>query len=66
MFNNLLLEIKKDLSMHHNEPEDVLSRCIQKRLNKSLETYIESLDISYDYLYDKNDLNIMRKLIKKG
>lgn len=64
MFNDNLLEIKKELNKHHRDKSKLLAYYIQERLSASLQSYYKELTDSYTYLETKEELKTLRKLNK--
>ena len=64
--NTLVLELLKELRNHTQDKQDVIEEKISQRLNKSLLSYSDELDDSYEYLYYRDSLNLLKKLTKKG
>ena len=66
MFKQKLESIQSDLLGHKNSSDEVMYKLINDRLNKSLDAYIKSLSISFEYVSNKNSLNVMNKLVRKS
>lgn len=66
MFKDKLYSIKKDLQKHTRDPDNVLEEAIKDRLTVSLINYMDDLNKSYLYVSDKNSMNIMKTLNRKG
>ena len=54
--------ILKDLSLYHRNKNDLKILYINERLNKSLETYYKELSSSLDYLSNRNQENLAKKV----
>ena len=52
----------KDLSLYHRNKSDLKILYINERLNKSLETYYKELSSSLDYLSNRNQENLAKKV----
>ena len=52
----------KDLSLYHRNKNDLKILYINERLNKSLETYYKELSSSLDYLSNRNQENLAKKV----
>ena len=66
MFKDTLLEIYNELNNHKRDRTTVISECIKDRLHNCNEAYKHSLKQSLDYLTNKNDLNIIKKVNKRA
>lgn len=60
-FKIALNDILEDLSHHHRNKEELARIYIQSRLNKSLNTYYQSLIKTFEYLDYRNEDNLLRK-----
>ena len=56
--NNILIELQE----HHGNKSEVLAKCIQQRLDKSISTNYSDLSKSVDYLASKNSMKVVKKL----
>lgn len=65
MFENKLKSILFDLKNCDEDKENIFSRAVQERLEKSLLSYSDEMKKSLTYLIDKNDLNLMKKLNRR-
>lgn len=61
---NQLYRILDDMHKHHKSKSDVMQECITKRLNDSIRVYYDELTKSCEYLEKKNELKVMKKVIK--
>ena len=52
----------KDLSLYHRNKNDLKILYINERLNKSLEIYYKELSSSLDYLSNRNQENLAKKV----
>lgn len=64
MNDTKLLSLLSELANYHNNKDDILYKAVEKRLEKSLNVYINELDDSYNYLKCRNTIKLMRKLSK--
>ena len=64
---NELYDIKNELNIFKRNKKDLIIYYINKRLNKSLETYYKTLVNSVKYAEKQNELKLLRNLkgIKK-
>lgn len=62
MFKSKLYIISKDLASHHRSRTDMMSNAIADRLDKSLQSYIDSIDKSYDYLKYRGEVRVLNKM----
>ena len=53
-----------ELSNYHNTNNDLLYKYINERLATSLNIYYQELDKSLNYLSNRNEEKLMRKIIK--
>lgn len=66
-FKVYLLEILNDLNKYGQKSKhELLKSYIADRLNKSVATYYKEINISMNYLRDKDAMNLARKLNKIG
>lgn len=63
-FKSNLLEILKDLAIKNRGKKELLEYYIKERLNKSLNTYYESLLKSQNRILHKNTLKVVRSINK--
>lgn len=52
------------LNQYHHTKDEALYRATAARLDKVLDTYVEELETSVDYLARRTPETLMRKLIK--
>lgn len=64
--NTLILQLLDEINTHKRNSQDVIEEKISQRLNKALLSYTDELNDSYEYLYYKDSLNVLKKLTKKG
>lgn len=60
--NYSLEHIKEELSKHHRDKSQIMEDAVTNRLNKSLLTYMETLDNGVQYIVYKSELNVLKKL----
>ena len=61
-FSDILYNMLKDLSSYHRNKNTLLQFYINQRLNDSLKVYYKELSQSIDYLSDKNNIRVLKKL----
>ena len=61
-FSKILYNMLKDLSSYHRDKNILLQFYINQRLNDSLKVYYKELSQSIDYLSDKNNIRVLKKL----
>ena len=54
--------IKDMLDSRHRTRNDIMVNAIEQRLNKSLLTYIKTLDSGVEYVANKSEINVLKKL----
>lgn len=59
-----LFSVLDDLHKHHKNKSEVMQECINKRLNDSIKSYYDELTKSCEFLQKKNELKVMKKMIK--
>lgn len=57
-----LEHIEHMLSLHHRDKTTIMETAITDRLTKSLCTYVEELDSGVEYITNKSELNVLKKL----
>lgn len=65
MFKDNLIDIKQDLKQHNRSKTKLLEHYILTRLNKNIAAYYEDILDSYDYLNNRNELNLLKKMSSK-
>ena len=60
--NSKIEHIRKMLSEHHRNREEMMENAIIDRLNKSLNTYDKELSSGVDYISNKSELNVLKRL----
>lgn len=61
-FSNILYNMLSDLSHYHRDKATLIQSYVNARLNESLKVYYKELSQSIDYLSDKNNIRVMKKL----
>ncbi len=59
---NKLMEIKDDLARHHRDKKYLEVYYLQSRLNATLSAYYKDLEYSINYLNNRKEENIFKKL----
>lgn len=62
MIDNTINHIKDMLSQRHRDRASIMKDAINERLDKSLQTYSDTLDSSVKYISQKSELNVLKKL----
>lgn len=57
-----LCNIITELSKRHRRKNNVFYGCVEKRLQKSLDTYEKEINETYDFLTRRNEYRMMRKI----
>lgn len=60
-FSHNINEILNELSHHHRNKSELVVLYLQNRLNKSLSTYYQELIKTYEYLYYRDNDNLIKK-----
>lgn len=58
---NLLYEIQEELKQCLDSRSSILQSCIEERLNKSVQVYLEDLNLSLVFLSNRNDFQLLKK-----
>ena len=64
MLNNIIAQMKVDLSEHKRSKEALLEHYVQKRLNDSLKSYYEEIQKSLTNLLYKDSIKFIKKVLK--
>lgn len=64
-FKSKLYNILKDLKHHNRDRSTLLQESIEKRLDDALTNYNKDIAQSYNYLYYRDSLNVLRKLNRR-
>lgn len=59
-----LQEIQKDLAQHHKDRSYLIQQAINKRLNKSLISYTETLETMKNFLARSDYIKVIKRLNK--
>lgn len=54
--------IEDQLSQRHRGKSEIIKCAISDRLNKSLLTYNDELDLDVEHIAQKSELNVLKKL----
>ena len=63
-FQKQLLQIKNDLLNHHKTSYEVYELAIQNRLNQSLQSYSEDLDIAAKQILYNSNIYTTKRILK--
>lgn len=58
----MLEHIQKQLNERHRTRQEIMKEAINIRLMKSLQTYEEELSLGVEYVTQKSELNVLKKL----
>jgi hypothetical protein len=64
MLKDQILKLQEEID--HNLNRDILSGCVEERLNKSFETYFNKLNEHYNNLLVMPNAEMIRKLKQYG
>lgn len=62
MTDQQILHIERMLKSRHRDRHTIMKDSVSERLNKSLFTYISDLDNSIEYIKNKKDTSVIKKL----
>lgn len=65
MFKQELLSIRNDLNKHHRDKSKLLEYYINTRLNKTIDAYYSDIMDSYNYLNNRNEFNMIKRMSRK-
>ena len=65
MFKQELLLIRNDLNKHHRDKSKLLEYYINTRLNKSIDAYYSDIMDNYNYLNNRNEFNMIKRMSRK-
>lgn len=65
MFEQELLSIKSDLNKHHRDKSKLLEYYINTRLNKTIDAYYSDIMDNYNYLNNRNEFNMIKRMSRK-
>lgn len=57
-----LKEIKEELKLYKRDKSTLLVSYINDRLNKSLKTYYDKMNESFNYIAQQNELKVLKNL----
>lgn len=58
----MITQIQEQLSKRHRTRQEIMEMAINARLNKSLQTYDKELSLGVEYVAQKSELNVLKKL----
>ena len=58
----MLEYIREQLNSRHRTRHEIMSNAINERLDKSLQTYTKELSLGVEYVAQKSELNVLKKL----
>lgn len=59
-----VINLLNELSQYHRTREVILEEALNKRLDTSLQSYIESINYSLTYLSNRKPINVLKRLNK--
>lgn len=65
MFKQELLSIRNDLNKHHRDKSKLLEYYINTRLNKTIDAYYSDIMDSYNYLNNRDEFNMIKRMSRK-
>lgn len=65
MFEQELLSIRNDLNKHHRDKSKLLEYYINTRLNKTIDAYYSDIMDSYNYLNNRDEFNMIKRMSRK-
>ena len=65
MFEQELLLIRNDLNKHHRDKSKLLAYYINTRLNKTIDAYYSDIMDSYNYLNNRDEFNMIKRMSRK-
>lgn len=65
MFEQELLLIRNDLNKHHRDKSKLLEYYINTRLNKTIDAYYSDIMDNYNYLNNRNEFNMIKRMSRK-
>lgn len=65
MFKQELLLIRNDLNKHHRDKSKLLEYYINTRLNKTIDAYYSDIMDNYNYLNNRNEFNMIKRMSRK-
>jgi hypothetical protein len=58
----MITQIQEQLSKRHRTRQEIMEMAINGRLNKSLQTYDKELSLGVEYITQKSEINVLKKL----
>ncbi len=65
MFKQELLSIRSDLNKYHRDKSKLLEYYINTRLNKTIDAYYSDIMDSYNYLNNRDEFNMIKRISRK-
>ena len=65
MFEQELLLIRNDLNKHHRDKSKLLEYYINTRLNKTIDAYYSDIMDNYNYLNNRDEFNMIKRMSRK-
>lgn len=65
MFKQELLSMRNDLNKHHRDKSKLLEYYINTRLNKTIDAYYSDIMDSYNYLNNRDEFNMIKRMSRK-
>ena len=65
MFKQELLSIRNDLNKYHRDKSTLLEYYINTRLNKTIDAYYSDIMDNYNYLNNRNEFNMIKRMSRK-
>ncbi len=65
MFEQELLLIRNALNKHHRDKSKLLEYYINTRLNKTIDAYYSDIMDNYNYLNNRNEFNMIKRMSRK-
>lgn len=64
MTKQMLQYMLEDLNIHRKTPEQLMTECVENRLNASLNVYNTELQATIQFLSRKHEKSLMKRLTK--
>jgi hypothetical protein len=58
----MITQTQEQLSKRHRTRQEIMEMAINGRLNKSLQTYDKELSLGVEYITQKSEINVLKKL----
>ena len=65
MFKQELLSIRNYLNKYHRDKSKLLEYYINTRLNKTIDAYYSDIMDSYNYLNNRDEFNMIKRMSRK-